>query len=93
MKLIQSLLVFRGLTGQNVTTDDVLSWITSNITSDQSVFTSDVSGDVPVIVARAGAQERIRERIRYKIIAIFMSIPFRGYIDVGDKWMLVTLSW
>ena len=59
MKLIQSLLVFRGLTGQNVTTDDVLSWITSNITS--SVFTADVSGDVPVIVARAGAQERIRD--------------------------------
>ena len=61
MKLIQSLLVFRGLTGQNVTTDDVLSWITSNTISDQSVFTTDVAGDVPVIVARAGAQERIRD--------------------------------
>ena len=61
MKLIQSLLLFRGLNGQNVTTDDVLSWITTNITSDQSVFTTYVSEDVPVIVARAGAQERIRD--------------------------------
>ena len=57
MKLIQSLLVFRGLRGQNITTDDVLSWITSNITSDSSIFTADASGDFPAIVARAGAQE------------------------------------
>ena len=57
MKLIQSLLVFRGLRGQNITTDDVLSWITSNITSDSSIITADASGDFPAIVARAGAQE------------------------------------
>ena len=62
MKLIQSLLVFKGFTGQNVTTDDVLSWITSNITPDQSLFTADVSGDGPIIVARAGAQDRIRDK-------------------------------
>lgn len=65
MKLIQSLLVFKGLTGQNVTTDDVLSWITSNITPDQSLFTADVSGDGPIIVARAGAQDRIRDENRF----------------------------
>ena len=70
MKLIQSLLVFRGLTGQNVTTDDVLSWITSNITSDQSVYTADVSGDVPVIVARAGAQERIRDKKKVTVMLV-----------------------
>ena len=63
MKLIQSLLVFKGLTGQNVTTDDVLSWITSNITPDQN--TADVSGDGPIIVARAGAQDRIRDKNRF----------------------------
>jgi len=57
MKLIQSLLVFKGLTSQNVTTDDVLSWITSNITSDQGLFTVDASQDVSLIVARAGAQQ------------------------------------
>ena len=57
MKLIQSLLVFKGITGQNITTDDVLSWITSNITSDSSVFTPDANADFVEIVARAGAQE------------------------------------
>jgi hypothetical protein len=61
MKLIQSLLVFKGLTSQNVTTDDVLSWITSNITSDQGLFAVDASQDVSLIVARAGAQERVRD--------------------------------
>ena len=66
MKLIQSLLVFRGLTGQNMTTDDVLSWITSNITSDQSLFTADISGDGPIIVARAGAQELIRNNLVWR---------------------------
>ena len=57
MKLIQSLLVLKGITGQNITTDDVLSWITSNITSESSVFTPDASADFVEIVARAGAQE------------------------------------
>ena len=57
MKLIQSLLVFKGITGQNITTDDVLSWITSNITSESRVFTPDASADFVEIVARAGAHE------------------------------------
>ena len=72
MKLIQSLLVFRGLTGQNMTTDDVLSWITSNITSDQSLFTADISGDGPIIVARAGAQELMRNKNRFCSKELFL---------------------